>query len=348
MGKIELKLSIYDFHIRRTNKIVINEPIGGKKKKKDTYSNEILFEEFFNENFKTTINSESINKDELFSSFAIKYNQSFNGDFKKNDTGTRAFLPLEIKKASPRNLVYGMVEGGITGIDRSIKASKKPIATRKTKLSKDDVATLPFYFLLWMPFDSNNGILMIQSYTDETILGVFKQHIIDFFESLNINFSYKAFVPKKYQDEFYENSKITQIVYKKGKLNSSTRSKFNPIFYDTEDMSFELKVSKLSLSPSSFFDNYKMKDGKYIGADLSDLEMNENNAYDTTVFYEDSKKRKAHIKLNKSVGIYPTIFLDNSLKIENEDYPDFEKIHEFCSGLLKEIQIEINYSPNVI
>ena len=151
MAKVRLKLNIYRIRIQKR---------GSKA------SDNALFKDFFKEKFGKEDESDGMEIRGLYQSFIRSYMQSFNDKFCKNEDGTKAFVPQkdQINFSSDKHIIFGYIKGGDTGIDREIFDEERP-DERESTMSKSKISALPFYFLLWTPFDSNHGILMMQNYS---------------------------------------------------------------------------------------------------------------------------------------------------------------------------------------
>jgi len=81
-------------------------------------------------------------KTDPFIAFLDAYIKSFNGKFKENVNGSKSFAPIssEIRTKSNSNLIYGFIEGGITGMVQKVKPNKNsdkaPVCKYRVKIAQ--------------------------------------------------------------------------------------------------------------------------------------------------------------------------------------------------------------------
>lgn len=100
-----------------------------------------------------------------------------------------------------------MVVGGLTGVEQDIYDSSKS-SEKENTIEKDKVTALPYYFKLWMPFDSSLGVLMIQSYTEAGVTSLLSDKIKSFFKQFDYTIDLEKFVPKEYKEKFKRTSML--------------------------------------------------------------------------------------------------------------------------------------------
>lgn len=320
--------------------------IGLKERNKQT-DELIPFNTFYQSAFKGEEEAE-VSKEELYKRFSFAYYKSFDNKFKRNTEATKAFVPEKetVKFIRALNTFDGMVKGGATGINLSVYDLENP-EVQETVIGKQKVSTLPFYFLLWMPPDTNFGILMIQSYTDNSITAIFKDHLRKFFATYQYTLVESSFFPEEIKQKYINSSHVYKLSFIKTGLSNSAKSKFNPLFAQEKSLKVEINISGFSTSPINFINKLKLSTGKLFNSNLSDLEMESTDDYETRIYYEDKNGTQTHAKYKTSLDLTPNIPLDNSLKVEGEDYPDYKQIKDHCFQLLNTIKNEIGYTPNV-
>lgn len=119
---------------------------------------------------------------ELFVSGFINY---FNNEFKMNkdeNKGISSSSKNQYKIAFRSNTINGEIYGGPTDQEQTIY--KKENSINKTgQLKSDDITTVPFFFKVWTPYDHNTGVLMVQSYANETITVLIKTHLTKYIQT---------------------------------------------------------------------------------------------------------------------------------------------------------------------
>lgn len=154
------------------------------------------------------------NIETTFKKIREAYVLSFNGKFKKGKNGKRALTAKSeyIKTKSSTEIIHGYVLGGITDADFELYkfANNNDTVGNSTR---DDVLTQPYYFLIYMPTDSNTGIVLLHT-NDSVSRGItsaFFDHLSDFLGERNFSLSKMQTTPKKISDEFYKNTSVQSI-----------------------------------------------------------------------------------------------------------------------------------------
>lgn len=278
-------------------------------------------------------------KKEYFQTFVTDYIESFNDQFINDRDETKAFTYDDIKFDSNKNIIYGKIKGGITGIEQDVytRSSKKPT---KKKIHKDEVSTLPYHFFIWLPYDSNRAYLMTQSYTSISINQVFLEHFATLFKSKKIRVTKAPSVSKKRLEEFYNNAYVYKISLFKRKLPREARNKFNEVFLEEENINMSLNFSGFRFKANEFLNKWTK-----IKTNLKDLAIQNEDDYDLTVYYENDDKKKASADLINPKLIMPSIFIPDSVKENGSDNPNFDRIISFCENELEEIKNDIQYKP---
>lgn len=83
--------------------------------------------------------------------------------FTENENRTKGVSLRNFEVQPSRNIFSGTFKGGLTGIEQELFHNNNANETTGI-LGYNDIATLIYYFKLWTPYDSNIGILMLQSY----------------------------------------------------------------------------------------------------------------------------------------------------------------------------------------
>ena len=261
-----------------------------------------------------------------------------------NADGNKGISSSANNKYEPKftqNIINGEVNGGPTDMEQTIY--KRNNAKKKTgKLENDDIATLPFFFKLWTPYDHNTGVLMVQSYSNETITTLIKLHLTKFIQKFGYSLIITPYINKGLVDAYCERSNVYKVTYVKERLNKSKRQLINPIFTEFENLKVKIEVSGFKKSIMDFWDNFNKH--LPIGSNLSDFDIKEVDDYEVIAHYEDENGHKASTGIAKDYVIKPTIFLPDALKRANSNYYDFGKIAKYTQGILDQIKIEIQYA----
>jgi hypothetical protein len=308
--------------------------------KRNEVLNSDLFGRLINESTKT----------EPFDAFLEKYVQSFDGKFKKSEKGDKSFAPSSnLIILSNRNIIHGFIEGGITGINQTVKPNSDVNATGQ-KISPNDVVEVEHYFLLWIPPETNYAYVMLQSYSD-----INKGISVPFFEHFqhvflkSVGYTIRAKqskVPESIQKVFREKSIIIGMDIIKARTSPSQRQLFNPAFQESTTMRFTLKIAGLKMSLEKFMSDIKRdKNGNPFFVNLSQIGLDNPEDYIAKVHYRDPETGKETPALLSNINnIVPAIILPDDIKQNGSEIPDISKIFRYCRGLLKQLQIEDGYA----
>ncbi|HEX2607424.1 MAG TPA: hypothetical protein VHK91_08595 [Flavisolibacter sp.] len=232
-------------------------------------------------------------------------------------------------------IIEGRVEGGSYGRRRN-KTSTINKAD-KSGVHEGDAITDDFYFFLYLPPQSNKSVLMLQSYTDDSIDSVMKLFWRNFFSS-GLVFQtpiIKRFVPRAIIDDFRRNVSVSGFVFSTeipGRtLLNRTKTEVNNNYKVTiritptnDDLSIEEFEQTLEPIQNNLFSRFRLGDFRRKKAQLRDIETNKTSPFD----------------LGTSFEVKPQILLSKFIQIRNDE-SDFERIKNFCFELLERIKPEI-------
>lgn len=320
----QLKLNVYRFTIT---------PKGKKRKTEYTFQN------FFEENFFS--GDGHIDKPKAYEDFLQSFHNYFDGKFVENKAGTKAFRPSieegEFQIASVKNEMFGYVQGGLTNIDLEVYTKD---GEKKDPISQDKVSSLKYLFLMWTPFDLNCGVIMIQSYSNLSISSGMLDHLKAFFEdNFDARIKIVNHTPQKYIDDFLKSSTVSQVSVFSPVESKRKKGQAAPI----DEKAIKARINYVLDESTVEYALRKLKGTKILGIDFESLPKNAKKV----VYYTDYKGRSSHATLENVENVRPTILLDDSLKIANEETIDFEAGLEYMRGILDLIKIETAYKPKV-
>jgi len=237
---------------------------------------------------------------------------------------------------SQQHIIEGKVEGGSYGRKRNKTSTDNK--TNKSDINERDAITEDFYFLLYCPLQSSKSILLLQSYSDDTIDSVMKKFWQNFFSHAGVfnQPSIKRFVPTSIVEDFKNNATVSSFSFSSdipGQTlleNTSTETARNfkvtvnvtPIDDDLTLEEFESTIEPLK---ETFFTRL-MKLGQFSKktGTLRDTATNKTSPFD----------------LGTSFEIQPSILLSKYVSIIGEE-EDFDRIKTYCFSLLESIKSEI-------
>lgn len=319
-----LKLSIYTVQIKRKNS-------------RDYTNFEDFFESFqqSNEN-----NGLQLTREELYSKFTQKFIESFGERFTLNTEETKGIAPSEVDSIPNHSIIDGIIIGGLTGIEQEVYNRSNSNDIRNT-IDNEEITSLSFYFKIWFPFDSDIGIIMIQSYTETGVVSLILDKIKHFISSLNFTLSSTTYVHEDYITRFKNRSIVNQLTLTKTALSQDAREALNHVFGDFENLKVEIKIKNFNLSIQDFWDNISRN--RPLNTDLSEFEMGSDDNYDVIATYKDDTGKQSQARLSRNLDILPTIILPDSLKENGRESPDLNEIRAHTNAILTIIKREIGY-----
>lgn len=323
-----LKLDIYCFSIK----------LRGERNAEHT-----TFGDFFRENYsKIEENPLEISKEELITRFIGGFIDSFHEQFILNKEETKGIATDFLKPYPTKNIIDGMINGGLTGIDQNVFDRKNPKES-EDKIERDKITALPYYFKMWTPFDGTVGVIMIQSYTDMGVNTLMIEQLKRYFTEKNYTIEKYKHVPEEYRENFKKKSKIYKVSLIKQGLSSEARTSLNPVFTEKENLKVRIDITGFEESPEKFWEMFRKK--KIINSDLTALEMVNDDDFETIATYKDEFGHQSSARITKKLDILPTYFLNDKLKQQGNDYPEYESIRKHTNSILETVKKEIGYSP---
>ena len=201
-----LKLDMYYFSLKKITGTFERKTREGKRIGFHTEETPCLFQDF--------VNSLSLKKNGKYMEVLLTdFINGFNASFKSNKDNTKAVsitTDLFHGVSKTEYTAWGVFKGGSTGINREIYKSDNA-TTLKGTIDDDNVTSLLYFYKLWLPQDSNVGILMVQSYTSMGCTALFKEQLEDYFISKGYKPYWNKCVPKSYIEKYLKDGYINEI-----------------------------------------------------------------------------------------------------------------------------------------
>lgn len=239
-------------------------------------------------------------------------------------------------------VIEGIIDGGKYGISRQMTDIDKnnlreQVSSKKAILDK-------YYFYLHTPLNSKRGMLLIQSYTEETIQQPFQDLLKSFFscEEHFYNLKYDVCIPKRVKEDFAKRAVITMFKYKTiigvgNQLQNQTDSSIQEY-----EVVIEVKP-KGKVPPTE-------KNINGIVNNLSKKKFENNQLGNNPTVFIRNEKAHAHFDVKEQISkIKPTIYLKNEGVDVNEEtgIPNFVQVKEVCERVLQEIMDEIEKETDI-
>ena len=307
--------------------------------------------ETFRDLFKLKYNCDtSVSDDDLFTLYFQSFVNGIGDDnFRKDTKNKKVIGTVKSSNVSiplfPHDKQYidGVIEGGKYGIRREYADTEQD-----KKIIGENTAVLDqYYILLYTPLNSRIGLLLVQSYTEESIQDSFKDFISTFFSCNDFfyNIIIEPFVPQNIVDKYMKETSIRMFSF-------TTKTALPPSLRDNVQIKGQTFEVEIKIKPLDEKLNPNAKETfqiiKTVGDKLFDGKpLNEGKA---KAYIEDTKKRKANYDIEKEINsIRPTIYLEDAGIVPDETtgLPDFKAIQGYCLQVLQDIKDEFKKKQDI-
>ncbi len=298
-------------------------------------------------------NSEEVENSELFLDFFHHFIEKIDSDeFIANSNKKKAFTaydtaPTEeseptITIRTDKNLIEGTIEGGRYGIRRNKSSMENK--SEKEGITNSDIILDKFYFCLYTPFDSDLGILFLQSYSTDSISDIFTEFISKLFKSHGTYTKAKIdkFVPRRIINDFKNNSNVK-------KFSFTSRFVFDhhneeSIGQEEEEFSIKIEaISKNGLSKESLPSWLTS-----IGSKMFNSQPLSGFSKGKVYLKNTQTNKETPFDIDSDLEIKPVIYLEGRIDISIDGLPNFSQLSQYCINLLdNEIIPEIYISDEV-
>lgn len=280
-------------------------------------------------------------KKKLMAAFAQDLVKSFDKSFFCSEDNTKALSFCKSDSftlSENENTISGHFVGGNTGQQYDVYNSDD--ATQITHVVQPtEVASLPFFFKLWFPKDFNSGVLVVQRYSTNTCLGLFKRRLVDYFRNMGYKFNAIKFVPEDKRNEFLENCTISQIgiSWKKG-LESTLKPQVRLL----KNNSFSHKIKHISLSAQKILTDsaYRHEVFKEISTLYSQYDP---SLHDLKFYYVDLKGQSASSTLEQLESLLPSVSLGITC-VNPDNTPNWGAIEKVANSYIELTKFDLKYS----
>lgn len=309
------------------------------KKFKKKKNNELMWSEVF-DLFEGS-------QEKKFNSLFKAYLEHFDGKFitYKNWPKAMIITELEVSFKSKERIFYGQFEGGPTNQKFTVK--KLDNSAKAITIEKNQVTASPFHFIIYLPENSNVGILITQSLGDFTMHDILKLNFQRFIRSLNSDFmvDYNERITKD-AIESYKKGNLTSISIRKSGLSQDELDGiFVNKYEDFGKIKIELKVSFLDKMKDKLFINDIRE--KIFGKDPDIFETEtletiglDKNAELFANFEYNGKRSLA--KIEDGLKLSPTYIVDKTdVPLNSDNHPNSKKMNEYLLAFMKKMKMEI-------
>lgn len=328
-----LKLNIYNFSLYRITHTTHRQMNGVVRTKYETEDDATPFREFAN------FLDPNVGRNNFLHILFQNIVTFFGSQFKVNDEGTKAVSITSDPQptfASQNYVINGMFKGGDTGIGRTIYSQQDAIQPG-TIISNTDVPVNNYYYKLWLPYDNDDGVLMVQSYTDMGCTATFRDQIEQFFISKGFRPRWNTMIPSGIIDQYLNRSFIDEIKIVYAAEQRAERG----IFASMSNTKKEVRLKNLRIPFAGLFrlNNYQQALKDKI-MDFVDYNQERDMA---KVFYTDENGKRASASINNIEQVLPNIILPDELKNQNTEEPVLAEISQHTDGILEQIKRQMGY-----
>lgn len=236
-----------------------------------------------------------------------------------------------VKLNNSKYFIHGLMKGGEYRTGKSIGEIEDP-DKKPEKLTDGKVITDDFYFLLYTPLDSNIGVLILQSYTKDSINDIFRPFVEHLFKvkGLSLKAVTSIFMPKSMQEDFKSNSYIKSFNYSQRILVSGIEDQ--NILDGEFTVNVEIKALNNNVNLSNLSAWRKRLGNAILG--LPNETQRNLSTFDKKKGYINSSEGKSTatpFELDAAtIEINPTIFLQNEINLEENGVPIWQELEDFA------------------
>ncbi len=237
-----------------------------------------------------------------------------------------------------KNTIAGRFLGGNTGQKYDVYDNTDATITTHT-IQPTEVASLPFFFKIWFPKDFNTGVLIVQRYSTNTCLSLFKKRLYEFFQSLGFNFTASKIIPEAKKNEFLESCNIFKIgITWKRNIDSSLKPQLD-LMHKSRVSS---EIRNISLSAKRLISDIRYR--RKVTSEVNELlPQYDPSLYDMKFYYINSKGQAAHSTLDNLECLLPSICLGDEC-MNTDGTPDWDMVERIADSYLNLIKDDLRYN----
>ncbi|MBN9285641.1 MULTISPECIES: hypothetical protein [unclassified Flavobacterium] len=305
---------------------------------------DVLIKKELLERQETNANNEPIPDNQIMPYLLSAFIRDIDGVAIRNESKKKAFyaentgenrVNRTISPIFERCIIHGRIKGGNfdTGkfLDEIDTPGNNTESLGVTKLLSDD-----FYFLLYTPLNKKRGILILQTYTQDSIADIFRPFVENVFKVKEITnkATSSLFMPEEMQNQFKEQSIIKKFEYKNQYIVPAIQEE------GLAESEFTINVTIASHGNQINLTNlpaWKRVLGRALfnfpNVDEREIEtFNRKRGYIKGGF---DKSNPTKFSLDEdNFEIKATIYLDNFIQLEENGTPNWEELHAFALRIL--------------
>lgn len=269
-------------------------------------------------------------------------------EFHKDEKNNKAFSLYKdeekevISSHFDKKVLEGIINGGKYNRVRTVDDVNKK-GEKKEEFGSESIFLDQFYFMLYTPFNSTKGILLLQTYTEDSIFSAFSKFLIEYFRDADNYFDLKieSYVPEKIKDEYQKNAKLKGFSFSRREIIGNVGE---GVSEDLEEFDITIKITPRK---SSSLTRIKSVLNKISKSKFNDKELNQ---FSKRVYLtKEGGKKGAYYDLEKDISsIKPTIYLEDRVSVNNSTgLPNFDQLRNYCFELLEDINNEVKKNESI-
>jgi hypothetical protein len=237
--------------------------------------------------------------------------------------------------------IDGLFTGGKYNAVRIL--GKVENATEFAKINRNNIVGDQFYFLIWTPLNHNEGVAIIQGYSESRITDIVRKHIEGYF-TYHKEWSCftEVYVPESYRESFTKGAR-----FKKATFSSSweVSEHDQETFADRKHHTLQVKIEIIDKSNSKAPVSLLNKIVAWLGKSQFKLGEEQTKAlkeFDKIEAKMENGGKELGYNFENENDVTPSIILKEEKYINLDGSPNMIAIQEFCRNLLQEVAEELS------
>jgi len=253
---------------------------------------------------------------------------------------------LKIRNFTRQNRVFsGIVETGEYGYEAELLDVNSSRTTHRSSVSEAEM--LPFYFLIFLTQNTDEGILILQRFKQYGIRTIFGRDINEYISSQfhSLELQINPLVPSRLINEYLNNGRILKLRFIRFSFPPDIADAYDTQYHVEEEGYTEYVISAKRRGSIPILGRIlEVLNGQRQLNELIEIQSFE---YDKVKVEVDLNGNKRTIDLSDMSKLRAYIDVSQSVRLGNDGHPLFESIDEIAQGLLQDLWTQIRGNNNV-